>query len=97
MVSSGITNRELKKRLGNIGQKEWLKLAKDNELLVLSGKSGSHYINIRDPKNSDPKDPRGLITTLIPKLFKQANEEIFKRFLKYGLSENDIWKGLGMM
>ena len=95
-MPSVIKNLELKKRLNNIKQKDWIKLAKTKGLLVLVGGSGSHYVNIRNPKNPDPKDPRGLITTLTPNSYKQANEQIFKKFLKYGLSENEIWKALGL-
>jgi|SRR5579864_6863119 len=96
MSGSGITNHELKKRLGNIGQKHWIKLAENKGLLVLRGNAGSHYVNIRDPKIPDPKDPRGLISTITPNCFKQANEQIFKRFLKYGLPEDEIWEALGL-
>ena len=91
-----IKNKELKKRLNNIGQKDWIKVAQKKGLLILTGNSGSHYLNIRDPKCPDPKDPRGLISTITPNCFKQANEQIFKRFMKYGLSEDEIWEALGL-
>ncbi|MDO8579784.1 MAG: hypothetical protein Q7R72_02870, partial [bacterium] len=79
----------------NIGQKDWIKVAEKKNLLVVRGTHGSHYINIRDPKLPDPKDVKGLITTITPNCFKQANEEIFKKFLKYGISEDEIWIALG--
>ena len=95
-MSGAITNHELKKRLNNIGQKHWIQLAQKKGLLILTGNSGSHYINIRDPKSPDPKDPRGLITTITPNCYKQANEQIFKKFLGYGLTEDEIWEALGL-
>lgn len=61
------------------------------------GNNGSHYVNTRDPKLPDPKDIRGLITTLTPNCFKQANLQIFKRFLSFGIEEEKIWKGLGLL
>jgi hypothetical protein len=91
-----IKNQQLKKRLNNIGQKDWIKLAEKEGLLIVSGNSGSHYINIRDPKCPDPQDIRGLITTLTPNCFKQANIKIFKRFLDFGIEEEKIWKTLGL-
>lgn len=93
----GIKNHELKKRLNNIGQKEWIKLSEEKGLCIVFGNGGSHYVNVRDPNCPDPMDPRGLITTLIPHLFKQANEAIFKKFLKFGIPEDDIWKSFGFM
>ncbi len=95
MAQTGIKNQELKRRLNNIGQKDWIKIAEKKNLLVMRGTPGSHYINIRDPELPDPKDIRGLITTITPNCFKQANEEIFKKFLKYGIPEDEIWIALG--
>ena len=92
-----ITNKELKKSLNNIKQKDWIKLAEREGLQVSYGNSGSHYINIRNPKFTDPKDIRGLITTLTPNCYKQANIKIFKRFLEFGISEEKIWQGLGLL
>ena len=97
MSGSGITNHELKKRLGNVRYEDWIRLAKKQELTIILGGSGSHYTNIRDPKIPDPKAIKGLITTLTPNgCFKQANEKIFKSFMNYGISEDTIWKGLGL-
>lgn len=92
-----IKNRELKKSLNNIGQDDWVRVAEQAGFTVLRGNSGSHYINIRDPKYPDPRDIRGLVSTITTNSYKQANEHIFKRFLKFGVLENDIWKGLSLM
>ena len=92
----GIQNHELKKRLGNVDQDDWIRFATSKGLLILGG-HGSHYVNIRDPKIPEPKDPRGLISTITTNCFKEANEAIFKRFLKYGFSEDEIWKGLRLV
>ncbi len=97
MAGTSIKNQQLKAGLGNVGFKDWIKFANGKNLLVIAGGSGSHYTNIRNPQIPDPKDPRGLITTITPNCFKQANEEIFKRFLKFGISEDDIWRGLGKL
>lgn len=97
-MTGPIQHRELWKRLNNIGQKDWIKLAERNGLFVATGNPGSHYVNIRDPKMPDRQDPRGLISTVTPNCYKQANEQIFKRFLeRSGLTEEEIWKGLRLM
>jgi len=75
---------------------DWVKFANNKKLLVFTGR-GSHYANIRNPKYPDPKDMRGFITTITTNCFNEANEAIFKRFLKYGFTEDEIWKGLGLM
>ena len=90
MAGTTIKNQQLKKGLNNINPKDWVKFAESQGLLVLEGGTGTHYINIRDPKNPNDKDPRGLISTITPNCFKQANEQIFKRVLKFGIPENDI-------
>lgn len=92
----GIKNSELKKRLGNIGCTDWIKFAEKEGLLVIEG-HGSHYANIRDPKFPDSKNIKGLITTITKNCFREANEAIFKRFLKFGIPEDNIWRGLGLM
>jgi predicted HAD superfamily phosphohydrolase len=96
MSSFTIKNNSLKQRLNNISDSDWIKFARGRGLLVVSG-SGSHYANVRNPENPDKSDPRGLITTITNNCFKQANESIFKKFLKFGIPEDDIWKGLGLM
>jgi hypothetical protein len=95
MPGTGIQNQEFKRRLGNIGFNDWIKLSKEKGLLIVKNNNGSHYTNIRDPKMPDSRSVQGLITTLTPNCFKQANEQIFKKFLKYGIPEDDIWKSFG--
>ncbi len=93
-----IKNRKLIPRLSNITQRDWVKLAERKGFLVVYGNSGSHYINIRDSKFPNPQDVNGLITTLTPNCFKQANIQIFKRFIiKGGMLEDDVWRNLGLL
>lgn len=93
-----IKNRKLVPRLSNITQKDWVKLAEREGFLVVYGNSGSHYISVRDPQFPDTQDIRGLITVLTPNCFKQANIQIFKKFVVRGhMPEDNVWKGLGLL
>lgn len=99
-MSNDIANKKLWRQLSNINQSDWLKAAQKLGLLVIYSNSGtSHYTNIRDPKFPDPhKDGvKGLISTITPNCFKQANEKIFKRLLKFGIAEDDIWRALNLL
>lgn len=96
MADEVIEDQELKKRLNNIRLKDWIKFAKKKELIVSEGARGSHYTTIRDPNYPDTKDIRGVITTITPNCFKESNLKVFKRFLAFGVPEDDIWRGLGL-
>jgi hypothetical protein len=98
MANELIKHKELWARLNNIRQNDWIKAAETLGLVVLKSTSGtSHTHTIRDPKNQDPKDIRGLITTLQVNLYKQANQGIFISLVKFGMKEDDVWKALGML
>ncbi len=95
MPDKDITIQQIKDRLGNVKYNDWIALAKSQGLLIIYNGGGSHYTNVRDPKNPNRQDPRGLITTLTPNgCFKQANEKILKKFIKYGVSLEIIWDKL---
>ena len=96
MTDEVFKNKKLKARLNNIGLKDWIKVARDHNLFIAHGTRGSHYTTIRDPKNSNRDDVRGVITTITPNCYLQNNIKIFKRFLAYGLEEDEIWKSLGL-
>jgi hypothetical protein len=101
-MANDIENKELWKCLGNVTQSDWIKAAPHLDISVVkSNKGTSHFINLRDPKNPNPEDIRGLVTTVTPNCYKQYNEKIFKKILKFckknGKNENDVWKALGML
>ena len=102
MAEDGIKQKELWRGLNNINQADWIKAGYKLHLAVVESKSGtSHYVTLRDPKNSDPDDIQGLITTLTPNTYKQANGHIFKAILNFGkkntITEDDIWRALGKL
>ncbi|MFA6076801.1 MAG: hypothetical protein WC735_01855 [Candidatus Paceibacterota bacterium] len=88
--------------LKNISQLDWIRTADKLNLTISRSKSGtSHYLSLRDPKNTNPNDSKSLISTVMPNLYKEANKTIFKNILRYGknngISEDDIWKALGKL
>jgi len=91
-----IKNQELKKRLNNISLKDWIRFCKGEKLIITEGTRGSHYTTIRDPKYPDKQDIRGVITTITPNCFKESNLKTFKKFIEFGIPEDNIWKGLGL-
>ena len=100
MAREEIKRKELWKGLNNISQADWVRVAEKLGLSIARSNSGtSHYLNIRDPLNLNIDDVRGVITTLTPNCYKQANIKIFLRILhfgeKRGIIEDDIWKALG--
>ena len=88
--------------LKKITQRDWVKAAGKLNISVLESESGtSHYLTLRDPAILETNTPKGLITTLIPNLYKEANRSIFKKVLSYveykGGTEDDLWKALGLL
>ncbi len=102
-MANDIENKELFNRgLKNITQSDWIKAAGKLGISVLMSQSGtSHYLTLRDPIVLETNTTNGLITTITPNSFKEANRSIFKRVLEYcrqnGKTENDIWKALGLV
>jgi len=99
MANEGIKRKDLWMGLNNVDQKDWIKAAEELGLLIVKSNSGtSHYITFRDPKNPNLDDIRGLVTTVTPNCYKQANRSIFKAILKYVTensgAEDDIWRAL---
>ena len=103
MANEDILRKELfANGLKNIGQSDWIRAAGKLNLTISRSNSGtSHYLSFRDPKNTNPEDPKSLISTVMPNLYKEANKTIFKNILRYGknnnISEDDIWKALGKL
>jgi len=88
--------------LKNVSQSDWIRAAGKFNLTISRSNSGtSHYLSLRDPKNNNINDPKSLISTVMPNLYKEANKTIFKNILRYGkknnISEDDIWKALGLL
>jgi len=86
--------------LKNITQSDWINAAEKLNLFILRSKSGtSHYVTLRDPNKIGNDGLKVMITTVLPHLYKEANQSIFKSILEYGksnnISEDDIWKALG--
>jgi len=98
MANPAVKRKNLWAGLNNVGQSDWIKAAEKLGLDVVKNNSGtSHTHNVRDPKNTNLDDVRGVIATLQINLYKQANQKIFNRFLGFGLKEDDIWKSLKML
>lgn len=101
-MANEIKNKELWRGLSNIAQSDWIAAAPQLGIAVVkSNKGTSHFINLRDPSNTNLDDVRGVISTLTPNSYRQVNEKIFKRVLAFcktkGKSEDDIWRALGML
>jgi hypothetical protein len=93
--------QELWDQLNNLKQRDWIKAAETLGIAVHYSSSGtSHYLSLRDPSNPNPNDIRGLVSTVMPNLYKQANQKIFKKVLgfcvKKGISEDRVWESLGI-
>ena len=99
MSESRIVNKKLWDSLGTIKDKgPWLKAAEKLGLKITRPSSGSSHCSIRNP---DPKIPlhdvRGLIATVYDGMSRQVNGKVFKRFLDYGIKEDDLWRALEML
>jgi len=56
-----IKRKENWRRLNNVAQDDWIKVAKHLGLsIVKSNRGTSHFLNIRDPKNTNLNDVRGV-------------------------------------
>ena len=98
MSNDLVKRKELWSRLNNVKQADWIKAGNCLGLDVIESKKGtSHTHVVRDPNNKDLDDVRGVIAVLQTHLYKQANREIFKDFLGFGIEEDDIWKCLRML
>ena len=98
MANEDIRRKDLYNGLNNVKQSDWIKAAGILGLsAVKSISGGSHTYNIRDPKNPNPQDIQGLISTVQIHLYKQANQKILKRFIAFGIEEDKIWKALGKL
>ncbi len=98
MANEDIKRKALFSGLNNIKQSDWIKAAEVLGLSAVKSTSGSsHTYNIRDPQNPNREDVRGLISTVQINLYKQANQKIFKRFIAFGIAEDEIWKALGKL
>lgn len=95
-MSNDIKHKDLYQNLGNIKRdQEWLKAADKLGLRVCGG--SKHPYTIRDPKMPEDNGKASLIATIQSDLHKTINQKIFKEILKSGVSEEDIWKALGML
>jgi|SRR3989344_5858577 len=98
MANPIIQYKELWKGLNNVKQSDWIKAAEKLNLTVVKSNSGtSHTHKIRDPKNTNLDDVRGVIAVLQVNLYKQANQQIFYCLLKFGIKEDEVWKALGKL
>ena len=98
MPENRITKKHLyANALGRVGYKDWLKLANHLKLKVTTPSGGTSHCHSIWPSSSEATNIRELITTLYEGMSKQVNQKIFKKFLDRGFSENDLWKGLGLL
>ncbi len=96
MSEERIKRKELIKSLSNTTLDSWLHLAEILTLRVTTPSSGSSHCSIRR-QGFDDNDIRGLVTTLTDHMSRQSKVKVFKRFLDCGYSEDEIWKGLGLL
>ena len=98
MANDRVKRKNLWMRMNNIKQSDWIKAAQKLNLNVVKNNSGSSHTHIiRDPKNNNRDDVKGVIAVLQVNLYKQANREIFNDILDFGIAEDAIWKGLGLL
>ena len=101
MSDESIQRKDLWIGMNNIRQEDWVKAARHLGIAVTYGNGGSHYLSLRDPENLNPEDIKGLVSTVTPHLFKEANRKIFKKVLGYaiahGMTEDDVWQALGKL
>jgi hypothetical protein len=76
---------------------EWIRAANKLGLRTSKSTGGTSHSTIRDPNNMNNDDPKSLIATVQRNLYKQSNQGIFKQIINFGISEDDIWKALGML
>jgi len=97
MVSERIVHKELWRSLPNIKKGDvWIHAAQKLGLNVTQPKGGSSHFAIRSSEY-DRSDIRSLIVTVCHTTRKDSNEKIFKTMLDHGISEDAIWKALGML
>lgn len=93
-----IQRKDLLPQLKRIDKKEWMDAA-EKLGCVLTQKSGgtSHYA-IRKP-GSPTAGTEGLVSVVYNRMNKipLVNQKTFKRFLKHGFSEDDVWKALKVL
>lgn len=102
MARAEIAHRDLFEKLGSIKrQSQWLKAAEVLGFRVSAG--GKHPYIVRDPKNPNNGDFRSSVTTIPSNLHSVINQKIFRQFLespisvRMGITEDAIWKALGML
>lgn len=74
-----------------------MRFATLNNLPTTQPHSGtSHTLTIRDPRYPDSTDIHHLVTVQA-NMHKIANEKTFKKVMTFGFTEDQIWKGLGLL
>jgi len=97
MAEDRVNHKEFWQKLCNIKKKEvWFKAVKKLGLNITQPKGGSSHYAIRLP-HYENWDMKGFICNIYDPVRKDISEAIFKKLLKYGYKEDDIWKALGML
>ena len=95
-MTNNIKRKDLYRRLGNIKSREqWLKVAEVAGLRICRG--GKHPNTIRNPRMPDDEGKASLIAVIPSHLHNKMNQEIFNHLLAFGVTEDVIWKALGML
>ncbi len=98
MSNDRVKRKDLWARLNNVKQSDWIKAGNILGLNVTKSNSGtSHTHVIRDPKNENLDDIKGVIAVLQINLYKQANRGIFNALRDFGVPEDKIWRALKML
>ncbi len=102
-MANNIKRKQLYARLGDIRKTDdWARAAVKLGLDLGERNGTSHYLTIRDPQNKNHADVRSLVQTVQHNLYKEANQQIFKGLLRFGLEkglyeEDNIWRALKML
>lgn len=95
-MSNNIQRKDLFNGLGNIKRVEqWLKAGEALGLRVCRG--SKHPSTFRNPRMPDDNGRASLITVIPNNLHRNINQAIFKELQKFGMSEDAIWKSLGLL
>jgi hypothetical protein len=98
MAEGSISRKNLLPQLKRIDKDDWLYAAERLGLRITQPSSGTSHAAIRNTIYN-ASDIRSLIATVYSRMNKipSVNQKVFKRFLKHGISEDDLWRALNIL
>ena len=94
MADELIKRKNLLREIDRVKLDDWIRAAKELGLVVTQPSGGSSHYAIRRA-GFPPEDFRGFITNVYENLHRQDKPTIFKRLLRAGIAEDDLWRALG--